>query len=69
LSRLTKVDQQTISESESSHRRKVMSRTLRKLAAGLAVHWEDLLLRETARKLGLKRIADELAPRSTLDVQ
>ncbi|HEY2746599.1 MAG TPA: helix-turn-helix transcriptional regulator [Polyangia bacterium] len=68
LARLAKVDPQTIADIESGKRGRVQSPTLRKLATPLAVDWEDLLLKETARRLGLKRLADEMAPRSTLDV-
>lgn len=65
LSRHAQVDPQTIADIEAGSRR-VYSRTLKKLAAVLVVDWHELLLgdREAAKRLGAKRLAEEIEPRS-----
>jgi transcriptional regulator with XRE-family HTH domain len=68
LARLSTVDAETIADIEAGRRRRVQSRTLKKLAAHLLVDWEDLLAEKKKRRVVPKRIADELLPRSSLDL-
>jgi transcriptional regulator with XRE-family HTH domain len=68
LAALSRVDPETISDLENGKRTRTRSRTLKKLAPHLLVNWEDLLVEKKRRRPGPRRLADELLPRSSLDM-
>jgi transcriptional regulator with XRE-family HTH domain len=69
FARLAKVDAETVADIEAGKRHRVRSATLRKLAPPLLVEWEDLVRDyKGRRKLVPRRLAEELLPRSSLDL-